>query len=314
MHGPQRIVSLLASATEILACLGLLDRLKAISHECDYPPGVADRPRVTRSTLSPSLSSQEIDDAVRRQLGAGEPLYQLDADEICRIGPDLIITQAQCDVCAVRYQDVVSLLESNPSLTTVVLPLNPSTLEEILADIVQVGTATGCTEEAEQLVSRLEERMLAIQQQVMGKPKPRVACIEWTEPMMLAGNWVPDLISMAGGESLLADAGTESVYWSWQEVVELDPEVIVIAPCGFDLERSRHEARGLPGWEHWGELTAVRQKRVFVVDGNALLNRSGPRVVDTIEILAHLFHPHDVAAPGGNYGRGKGWEMLGEST
>ena len=156
--------------------------------------------------------------------------------------------------------------------------------------------------------------MLAVQQQVMGQPKPRVACIEWIEPMMLAGNWVPDLVSVAGGESLLAEAGTESVYHSWQEVVELDPEVIVVAPCGFDLDRSQHEAGGLAGLPRWKELTAVRQERVFVIDGNALLNRSGPRVVDTIEVLAHLLHPDHVDAPGGNGKRGTGWDLLGKSA
>jgi len=314
MHGPQRIVSLLASATEILASLGLLDRIQAISHECDYPPGVVGRPRVTRSTLSSSLPSAEIDETVRRRLGAGEPLYQLDVEEICRIGPDLIITQAQCDVCAVRYQDVLDLLELNPSLHTHVLPLNPSSLQEILADIIQVGRATDCQEKAGQLVGQLKERMLAVQQQVMGQPKPRVACIEWIEPIMLAGNWVPDLISAAGGESLLAEGGTESVYHSWHDIVELDPEVIVVAPCGFDLDRSKQEAGGLPGLPHWGELAAVRQERVFLMDGNALLNRSGPRVVDTIEVLAHLFHPDHVESPGGNCRRGAGWDLLGENA
>ncbi|MDP7206917.1 MAG: ABC transporter substrate-binding protein, partial [Pirellulaceae bacterium] len=169
-------------------------------------------------------------------------------------------------------------------------------------------------EKAVQLVGQLKERMLAVQQQVMGQPKPRVACIEWIEPIMLAGNWVPDLISAAGGESLLAEAGTESFYHSWHDIVELEPEVIVVAPCGFDLDRSKQEAGGLPGLPHWDELAAVRQERVFLIDGNALLNRSGPRVVDTIEVLAHLFHPDHVESPGGNCRRGVGWDLLGKNA
>ena len=312
MHAPQRIVSLLASATEILACLGLLDEIRGVSHECDYPPGVAVKQKVTRSTLARSLSSKQIDDAVRQQLEAGESLYQLDVEEICRIEPDLVITQAQCDVCAVRYQDVMALVESRPALAaTTVLALNPTTLEEILEDIVRVGRAAGCLERADQLVEELQQRMLVIQQLVMEKTKPRVACIEWIEPVMLAGNWVPDLISMAGGESLLAKAGRESAYCSWQDVVELDPEVIVIAPCGFNLDRSLQEAVAMPGWDHWHELAAVKDNRVFVLDGNALLNRSGPRVVDTIEVLAWLFHPDDVVAPAGDCSRGRVWDELG---
>lgn len=311
MHAPQRIVSLLASATEILACLGLLDKIAGISHECDYPPGVAVKPVVTRSTLASSLSSKQIDDTVRQQLEAGEALYQLDVDEICRIEPDLVITQAQCDVCAVRYLDVMAMVESQPALAaTSVLALNPSSLEDILEDIVRVGRAAGCLDRAEQLVEKLQQRMLVIQQLVMEKQKPRVACIEWIEPMMLAGNWVPDLISMAGGESLMAKSGRESAYCRWQDVVQLDPEVIVIAPCGFNLERSLQEAVVMTGWDRWQELAAVKDKRVFVLDGNALLNRSGPRVVDTIEVLAGLIHPHDVEVPAGDCSRGKGWDEL----
>jgi iron complex transport system substrate-binding protein len=311
MHGSERIVSLLASATEILACLGLLEQIKAVSHECDYPAEVADKPKVTRSRLSRSLSSQAIDDAVRQQLAAGQSLYQLDEEEICRIEPDLIVTQAQCDVCAVEYQAVMALVESHSSLAeTTVLALNPSTLDEILEDIVRVGQVVGRVDESKRLVASLRERMKAIQVKLAGQPRVRVACIEWTEPIMLAGNWIPDLISMAGGQSQLAEAGVHSTYGSWQDIVELDPEVIVVAPCGFDLQRSQQEAEALPAWDHWDQLSAVRDERVFVMDGNALLNRSGPRVVETIEVLAHLFHPQHVAPPEGDSRQGIAWDLL----
>ena len=312
MQVPQRIVSLLAGGTEMLACLGLLDEIKGISHECDYPPAIAGKPVVTRSTLPASLSSTQIDAAVRQQLEEGESLYQLDVEEICRIDPDLVITQAQCDVCAVRYQDVMELVESRLSLaSTTVLALNPTSLEEVMQDILRVGRTAGRLDRAEQLVKELQQRLLVVEQQVRGKPRPRVACIEWIEPIMLAGNWVPDLVSTAGAESLLAEVGVESAYFNWQNIVELDPEVIVIAPCGFNLQRSLEEAAGMPGWDHWNELSAVRNKRVFVLDGNALLNRPGPRVVDTIELLARLFHPDDSAAPGDEGSRQTLWDQLG---
>jgi iron complex transport system substrate-binding protein len=291
-----RIVSLLSSATEMLYALGLGENCVAVSHECDWPPEVATKPRATRSAIDSTRPSGEIDDQVRCYLAAGEPLYAADGDLIASLRPDLIVTQAQCDVCAVRLNDVRAMIASRPELSaTRLISLQPNRLEDIFADILRLGEATGRNVEAVKLVEALRARLERVQQRVKAGQagslsyKRRVAIIEWTEPLMLAANWTPELVEIAGGDCPLTTAGKHSGYHDWSDVAALDPEVIVVAPCGFGLERAIEEAKPLERWPGWFETSAARAGRIFAMDGNAYLNRSGPRIVDTVEILAELF-------------------------
>ena len=291
-----RIVSLLSSATEMLYALGLGEHVVAISHECDWPPEVANKPRATTSAIDSKRPSGEIDDQVRRCLAAGEPLYAVDGDLIASLRPDLLVTQAQCDVCAVRLDDVRAMIAARPELAaTRLVSLQPNRLEDIFADILRLGEATGRNVEAKELVAALRTRVERVQQRVKAGQaasltcQRRVAIIEWTEPLMLAANWTPELVEIAGGDCPLTTAGEHSGYHAWSDVAAFDPEVIVVAPCGFGLERALEEAKPLERLPGWFETSAARAGRIFAMDGNAYLNRSGPRIVDTIEILAELF-------------------------
>jgi iron complex transport system substrate-binding protein len=304
MTKPNRIVSLISSATEILYGLGLGDRVVAVSHECDFPPEVAEKPRVTVSHIDDAARSGAIGDQVQQKVQAGEPLYGIDVAAIAQLAPDLIVTQAQCDVCAVKYDDVVAAVDRiNPREPIPIVSLNPMSLDDVFRDIARVGCAADCADEAELYVATLRSRVSAVQETLANLPpgdRPRTALIEWIEPTMLAGNWMPELLRLAGGHCDLTEAGRHSAYTSWSDIAKYDPEVIVVCPCGFDLDRTLDEAQILSGFEGWSEITAVRQSRVFAVDGNAYFNRSGPRIVDSLEILAHLLHPDRFAPPIGS--------------
>jgi iron complex transport system substrate-binding protein len=309
-----RIVSLLSSATEILFAIGAGPDVVAISHECDYPPEATKLPRATRSLVDSSRTSQEIDEQVKRLFAAGDALYEIDRELICRLQPDLIVTQAQCDVCAVRYQDVIDFVGREPGLAaTSVLALNPQCLGQILDDVLRLGDATTRGTAATRFKDQLLRRHAAVLQATTASPsdeRPRVAVIEWTEPLMAAGNWTPELVQIAGGESLLAIAGQHSGYITWLDIVAARPEVLIVAPCGFNLERSLIEARRLTELPGYRDLPAVAAGRAFVVDGNAYLNRSGPRIVDSLEILAHLIRPDLFTSPGGEQAEGISWARL----
>ena len=296
MKTPQRIVSLISSATEILYLLGLGERVVGVSHECDYPSDVAAKPRLTRSLVEATAPSGTIDEQVRTLAAEQSALYAIDVERLAELAPDLIVTQAQCDVCAVRYEDVMAAVRDTPALhDTPVLALNPSSLSDVLEDIVRLGEAAGKLAAAREAVAKLESRVehiRATSRALASERRPRVACLEWIEPPMLAGNWMPELVTSAGGDpGELVQANQHSTYADWNQIVEFDPQVVVIMPCGFDLERTIAEAQVLGGVPGWSRLSAVREGRVFAVDGNAYFNRSGPRLVDSLEILAHLFHP-----------------------
>jgi iron complex transport system substrate-binding protein len=295
MKTPQRIVSLISSATEILYLLGAGDRVVGVSHECDFPSEAAGKPRLTHSLVESAAASRAIDEQVRELATTQSALYVIDVEQLDRLAPDLIITQAQCDVCAVRYEDVVSAVRDTPSLAhTQILALNPHSIGDVFDDIERVGNAIGDEINAALVKSTLTARVLRAQIKSAELPRsmiPRTACLEWIDPPMLAANWMPALIQMAGGEPGLTAGGSHSTYAHWERIVHYDPQVIVIMPCGFDLERAIVEAQVLPGVPGWRQLSAVREHRVFAADGNAYFNRSGPRLVDSIEILAHLFHP-----------------------
>jgi iron complex transport system substrate-binding protein len=293
-----RIVTLLPSATEIAFALGLGDQVVAVSHECDYPPAARERPAVTRSPLhGHALSSAEIDRRTTEQLREGGTLYYLDADRLRDLAPDLILTQELCDVCAVAQPEVkraVRQLGTAPR----VLSLEPNTLDDVLATIEAVGAATGREAKAAVLVAELQARIARVREGAAAvAARPRVFCLEWTDPPWVAGHWVPEIVALAGGADMLGGVGQPSVRIAWERVREAAPEVVVLMPCGYDLARTlaeRDVVQALPGWD---ELPAVRAGRVYAVDGSSYFNRPGPRLVDGLELLAHLFHPDLFARP-----------------
>ena len=307
-----RIVSLISSATEILYLLGLGDQVVGISHECDYPSEVTTKPRLTRAHIDASDASHGIDEQVRAMTAANLPLYAIDVEGIAALRPQLIVTQAQCDVCAVRYEDVVSAVRDHPALRgTQVLALNPMSLCDVLDDIQRVGRAAGVTHTAQAVVQRLQARIDAVRSVTSRLPAgevPRTACLEWIDPPMLAANWTPEIVELAGGQPGLTVGGRHSTYADWHEIVRYDPQAVVVMPCGFDLPRAIAEARHLPLRDGWSQLSAVRDLRVWAVDGNAYFNRSGPRLVESLEILAHLLHPQHCEPP--RLHSGRAWQRL----
>lgn len=291
----QRIVSLISSATEILFAIGAGNQVVGISHECDYPAEAQDRPRLTRSHINSDAASADIDTQVQALKGTQAPLYELDADRLSDLQPDLIITQSQCDVCAVDYREVLRAVRSDGRLLgTQIIDLNPQSLPEVFGDILRIGEAVGRAGEANRFLADLQDRVRRIVDANATLPapqRPRTAVIEWIEPLMLAANWTPDLVRHAGGQNGLSTGGQHSQYATWDAVRHYDPEVIVVAPCGFRLDRTIAESQTLASRPEWRELTAVRTERVFALDGNAYLNRSGPRLVETLEILTCLLQP-----------------------
>ena len=306
----QRIVSLISSATEILYRLGLGDRVVGVSHECDYPSDVLRKPRLTRSLVDSNAASRAIDEQVRSLAGSQSALYSIDVEQLAALRPDLIITQAQCDVCAVRYDDVVAAVRNTPQLTgTRLVALNPRSISEVLDDITRVGEAIGGDDvaaRASMVRAGLTARLAALEASgaaAAAVHRPRVILLEWVDPPMVASNWMPELVAMAGGEAGLAAGGAHSSYARWQDIVNYDPQVLVIVPCGFDVERAVVESQVLTAWPGWNELSAVREGRVFAADGNAYFNRSGPRLVDSAELLGYLFHPNHFPLPTGEAAR-----------
>lgn len=292
-----RICTLLPSATETAFALGLGDSVVAVSHECDFPAAAKEKPVVVRGSIdSDNSTSREIDDLVRQRLSGGEGLYSLDLELLRRINPDLIITQGLCDVCAVGYDDVMAAAGSlRPPAR--VLSLSPGSLGEVLSDITRVGGATGTPERAEALVDTLRERVERVAGGVpRDRPRPKVACLEWLDPLYAAGHWVPEMVELAGGMDVLAAKHEPSARVSMETLVDAGPEVIVLMPCGFDESRSREEWEPLKDLPQWQGVPAVANGRVFAVDGSKYFNRPGPRLVDGLEILARLIHPEQSRA------------------
>ena len=281
--------------------LGLEESIVGVSHECDYPAAANRLPRATFTNITADAPSGMIDQQVKELVAAGKPLYEIDLELLVDLQPDLIITQAQCDVCAVRYDDVVAAVASEPKLGAAQLvALNPQSLGDVMKDIRRLGIATSQTAAAAEYVSALEARIELVRSRtgtLAESQRPLTACIEWIEPMMIAGNWTPELIELAGGRQTWAVAGRHSTYTAWEDVRSADPEVIIVMPCGFDLSRTLREAASLSELPGWSELSAVRAGQVFAVDGNALFNRSGPRLVDSLELLAALVKPEIHGTP-----------------
>ncbi len=284
-----RVVSLLPSATEIVHHVGAGHTLVGVSHECDYPRGVEDLPKLTASKIDRSSSSAEIDAAVGR-LSDGDSIYALDAKLLEELEPDLVITQGLCDVCAISLNVVERAAAGLPAPPRI-LSLNPTSLEGVFTDVVAVGGTLGRGEEAWRKVAALRTRLARVGEAVAGLDRPRVGCIEWLDPPFSAGHWVPEMVGLAGGEELFAAAGETSARLTWQQVLEAGPEVLVLMPCGFDAERTVREALALPELPGWFELPAVKSGRVWAVDANSYFSRPAPRLVEGVEILARILHP-----------------------
>ena len=286
-----RVVSLLPSATEIVLAIGMGDSLVGVTHECDYPPEALDLPKVTRSHIPPGIPSAEIDAAVSSTLGTTGSLYDLDWARLEQLRPDLILTQRLCDVCAVsfdRVQEAVASLSSSPT----VMNLEPHSLDDILENIRAVGTALGADASAEGVVSSLRRRIEAAKQRTAKlAARPRVVCLEWVDPPYCGGHWMKELVELAGGQDDLAMLHQPSCRVEWRRVVDFAPDVIVLTCCGFGLERVLQEGEILAGYEGFHDLPAVKSGRIFATDGSSYFSRPGPRIVDSLEILAHLIHP-----------------------
>jgi iron complex transport system substrate-binding protein len=286
-----RIVSLLPSATEIVCELGLRDQLVGVTHECDWPRSVLDLPRVTRTLIPTDASSAGIDALVREKMGGHTALYTLDMEALQRVRPDLIVTQALCDVCAVSEAEVKNAACTLPGMPRVV-NLEPETLGEVLECIRDVARATGDERRADDVIARLQARVTAVVTRVRrATTRPRVALLEWLDPPFSTGHWNPELVRLAGGEDGLGREGAKSVTLTWKQIVAYQPEIVLISCCGFTAERTLQEVgvlRDVPGWD---ELPAVRDGRVWVTDGASYFSRPGPRLVDSLELLAHVIHP-----------------------
>lgn len=283
-----RIVSLVPHATELLFALGLGPEVVAVTHECDYPPAATAIEQVTRDVLAAGLNAAQIDAAVRERTLAGEAIYELDREAIVALSPDLIVTQALCPVCAVSYTEVAELAEGMPSRPRVV-SLDPHTLGETLEDAHTLAQATDQRERGVELVAELTARIDRIKLAVHGQPRPRVVALEWLDPVYVAGHWTPELIELAGGKDLLGSPGLPSTTVSWEAVAEAKPEVVVAMPCGYDALRAREEALA-----YASELAALGARRVVAVNASAYFSRPGPRLIDGLELLAHILHPESV--------------------
>ena len=280
-----RVVSLVPAATEIACAIGALADLVAVTHDCDFPASVRSLPRVTSATIPVGATSRQIDTLVRAAASRNESTFHLDAGALRDAAPDVILGQTLCAVCAVTLDQVPRSLPREPRI----VPLEAATLEGMYDDIARVGNALGRARQAQRLIASLRERVDVVREAVVGRARPRVACIEWVDPPFSGGHWVPEQVALAGGVDVLGEPGTRSRELAWDEVRAARPDIVVVMPCGWDARRAEHEARAIP------DLRA----RVVAVDGNAYFSRPGPRLIDGIELLGSLLHPGAVAAPVG---------------
>jgi iron complex transport system substrate-binding protein len=288
----KRIASLLPSATEIVCALGCGVQLVARSHECDYPALAREAPICTRPRINPAASGTEIDKAVKDAAANGLPLFEIDTDLLIRARPDLILTQAQCEVCAVSETEIRSLVASWDPPRPEVLTLNATRFAHLWDDMRRVATAIGLPDDGKAAISDLKHRCVsAIEKAAVSPGNPSVLALEWMDPLMAGGNWIPDMIEMLGGNSLIAKAGEHSDWITLDEIAAANPDVIVLLPCGFNLSRTIAEAAALEKLPGWNQLDAVKNKRVFATDGSSFFNRPGPRLVDSLEILGEIFYP-----------------------
>jgi iron complex transport system substrate-binding protein len=309
MTNSPRIISLLPSATEIVAALGFVENLVGRSHECDFPPGVERLPICSSTKVPADGNSYEIDERVKQIVAEGLSVYRVDVDRLRELQPDLILTQTQCAVCAVTPRDLEQALRTWVGAQPTMVSLEPNNLSDVWKDMRRVGGALGVPQRAEDLIDSLNQRLTAIREEARELSHPAVAAIEWLGPLMAGGNWMPEPIEIAGGRSLFARAGEHSNWLDWATLIEADPDVVLLLPCGFKIAQTIRDLNLLTENPSWANLRAVRQRQVYLIDGHHFFNRPGPRLVESAEIVAEILHP-DVFSFGH---RGTGWISIDEA-
>lgn len=286
-----RIVSLLPSTTEIVAALGKKDQLVGRSHECNYPDRINDLPACTEPKFNPNGSSYEIDQQVKALLQEGLSVYRVDAEKLKALSPDIILTQDHCEVCAASFDEVHEAVQSTLNSDVAVISVSPTDLSSWVQSIRTIAEAIEAEESAEELTGRMKSELQALQQKTIELKSPRVLSIEWMDPLMTAGNWIPELLQIAGGVPVGAEPGDHSPKISWNTVQRLNPDIITIIPCGYSIDETLSEISALTSRNGWSQLRAVQNKQVFIADGDHHFNRPGPRLVDSARILAEIIHP-----------------------
>jgi len=286
-----KIVSLLPSSTEIICALGFEENLVGRSHECDYPPRVISLPILTAPKFNPDGRSYEINERVKAILQEAASVYRVEADLLKELAPDFVVTQSQCDVCAVSYEEVERVVCDYLETDAKVISLEPNALEDVFADIQRVADALSVPERGEAFIQQMQTRMDGIAAATANLPKPTMASIEWIDPLMAGGNWMPTLVEKAGGIELFGKANEHSHWITWDELKAADPDILVMMPCGYDIEKTLSEIPALTNRPDWADLSAVKNGKVYITDGNQYFNRPGPRLVESVEILAEILHP-----------------------
>lgn len=287
-----RIASLLPSATEIVCALGCADYLVARSHECDYPASTQEVEVCTKSRIEVAGSSREIDEQVKKFSAESLSLFEIDTEKLRSLKPTHILTQAQCDVCAVSEKEIITAFGEWPGEAPRIVSLSPTRFPHLWDNISEVADALGVPFDGKQMLTELKQKCVdVIERAALATRKPKVLCLEWLDPLMGAGNWIPDMVGMAGGENLISESGKHSGWITIDDVVAANPDIIVLMPCGFDLQRTLEEVKLLEQQPQWKKLKAVKKRRVFATDGSAFFNRPGPRLVDSLQILGEIFYP-----------------------
>ena len=286
------IVSLIPSGTEMVCALGCQDQLVGRSHECDFPPGINRLPMITEPTIAVEGRSRDIHDRVSSRLEKNLSVYRVQTEALRELQPDIIVTQTQCDVCAVSFTDVEQALKETLNIQPTLIALHATNLQGVWDDLLRVAEGVGRIQEGRELLATYQARIAAIagpSQEV--QPHPTIVCIEWMEPLMAAGNWVPELVHLAGGQSMFGQPGEHAPWITWEALAAADPDILVLMPCGFSMARIQGELAELTHHPLWPTLRAVQSQKVYLTDGNQFFNRPGPRLVESLEILAEIFHP-----------------------
>ncbi len=287
----QRILSLLSSTTEIIYALGCGDRLIGRSHECDYPRAVSKLPICTFPKFNVDGTSREVDDEVKSLVQSALSIYYINEKLLKELKPDIIFTQSQCEVCAVSVSDVENALKNITGLFSRVISVEPNSIEDIFNDILTIAEILNVRKKGKELIDLIKAKINNTEKIVYQKPNPSIAAIEWIDPLMAAGNWVPQLIKVAGGKNLFGEEGKHSPWMKYNDLVDQDPEIIIVMPCGYDIKKSLIEIKTLESKKGWGSLKAVRNRNVYITDGNQFFNRPGPRIIESLEILQEIIHP-----------------------
>ena len=287
----QRVLSLLSSTTEIIYALGCGDRLVGRSHECDYPEEVSELPICTIPKFNVDGTSREVDDEVKSLVQSALSIYYINEKLLKELKPDIIFTQSQCEVCAVSVSDVENALKNITGLSSRVISVEPNSVEDIFNDILTIAEILNVRKKGKELVELIKAKIDSTEKIVYQKSSPSVAAIEWIDPLMAAGNWVPQLIKVAGGKNLFGEEGKHSPWMKYNDLLDQDPEIIIVMPCGYDINKSLIEIKTLESKKDWGSLKAVSNRNVFITDGNQFFNRPGPRIIESLEILLEIIHP-----------------------